>query len=276
MTDKPAGLREEYAAAFLQESVASSYHHRPPYPRAVVDALLSLLEPWVPAGAASGGAVLEVGCGTGELSRDLVPEVGRVDAVDVSAPMIEQGRRLEHGDDTNLHWIEGRLEDVALDGPYDLALAADSLHWTDWRVALPKLRDSLAPRAWLALVGRGWGTGAAEETAILSRYSTNHDYQPYDLVQELEARGLYRQHDHLSFASSWTPTIEEYLEARHTQASLARELMGATAAADFDREVSDLLRELLAAGRLRQRDGRLQLRVVSILSWGRPQHASSD
>jgi 2-polyprenyl-3-methyl-5-hydroxy-6-metoxy-1,4-benzoquinol methylase len=131
MTDKPAGLREENAAAFLQESVARSYHHRPPYPRAVVDALLSLLEPGVAAGAASGGAVLDLGCGTGALARDLVTLVGRVDAVDVSEAMIEVGSGLEHGDHRNLRWIRGRLEEAALEGPYDLAVAGDSLHWMD-------------------------------------------------------------------------------------------------------------------------------------------------
>jgi hypothetical protein len=121
------------------------------------------------------------------------------------------------------------------------------------------------------IVRQDWGTGTAEELDIIRTYSTIREFQPYDLVEELTSRDLYRERDLLTFASEWRPTIEEYLEARHTQASFSRDLMGAAASADFDRRLSDLLRELVAAGRVPRRDGRLELRTRAIVSWGRPQ-----
>src|SRR5262245_13457619 len=104
MTDKPAGLRPEYGDAFKLESVARAYRHRPPYPAGVVDALRSLL--------GDGGAVLDAGCGTGELAVALLDSAERVDAVDVSRAMIDEGRRRDGGDHPNLRWVCARLEDA--------------------------------------------------------------------------------------------------------------------------------------------------------------------
>src|SRR5215469_13356814 len=184
MSDNPAGHRPQYADVFMLDSVARTYHHRPPYPAGVVDALLSLL-------GGDGASVLDAGCGTGELARVLVGSAGRVDAVDVSRAMIDEGRRQEGGDHPNLRWVCARLEDADLRPPYALAVAGDSLNWMDWEVALPRLHDALSPGAWLAIAHRTWGTGAPEETDLLRTYSVIQDYRPYDLGHELVSRGLF-------------------------------------------------------------------------------------
>ncbi len=61
------------------------------YPAEVFTVLRGLITDAAP-------AVLDVGCGTGDIARRLSPLVERVDAVDVSAAMIEQGRRQAGGD----------------------------------------------------------------------------------------------------------------------------------------------------------------------------------
>jgi SAM-dependent methyltransferase len=264
MTDKPAHLRPENADVFKLDSVARAYHHRPPHPAGVVDALVSLLP-------VDGGAVLDAGCGTGELARALADVAERVDAVDVSQPMIDQGRREERGDHPRLRWVCARLEDADLRPPYALAVAGDSLHWMEWEVALPRLHDALLPGAWLAIVHRTWGTGAPDEMELIRRYSTLGTFQPYDLGRELVSRGLFRGQGHLKFAGQWRPTIEEYVESRHSQAGLSRDRMGADRAAEFDAELADLLRRLVAAGGVPSREGRLDLGVVAEVGWGRPQ-----
>lgn len=75
--------------------------------------------------------VLDLGCGTGFIARPLAPRVDRVDAIDVSEAMIEEGKRLPGGDHPHLQWIVGRAEDVALHPPYALITAGDSLHWME-------------------------------------------------------------------------------------------------------------------------------------------------
>jgi SAM-dependent methyltransferase len=229
----------------------------------VPDVLLALL-------GGPGGAVLDVGCGTGELARALVAEADRVDAVDVSSAMIDEGRRLEHGDDPRLRWLCARVEDAALEPPYALVTAGDSLHWTDWYVTLPKLHEALAPEGTLAILNRGWGTRAQEETEILVRYSANQDYQPVDLVRELESRDLFRTRHRLPVAEVWRPTIGEYVEARHAQAGCARHVIGPERSAAFDAELAALLRRLVDDGRVRAHGDRLNLQVWTMITWGRP------
>jgi SAM-dependent methyltransferase len=263
--EKPPGLDADQASVFMEESVARAYHHRPPHPPAVADLLLSLL-------GGAGGPVLDVGAGTGDLARALVPAdtVTRVDAVDMSAPMIAEGRRAAQGDHPNLRWICARIEDADLSPPYALAVAGDSLNWTDWYVTLPRLHDALTPDGLLAIVQRTWGSGAQEERELVARHSTNREWQPYDLVPELTSRGLFRVVNYLFMAGSWQPTIQEYVESRHAQAGFSRARMGAAGSAAFDQELTELLERLVNERRLRVLGDRLHLQVVAAAAWGRP------
>ena len=70
--------------------------------------------------------------------------------------------------------------------------------------------------------------------------------------------------------SAWRPTIDEYLECRHSQRGLSRTHMGSAAIASFDAEVAQALQELTDAGIIVEHEGRLGLGVVSSVTWGRP------
>jgi predicted TPR repeat methyltransferase len=83
MQPKPTHLGPAYSAMFRDQSVADAYPHRPPYPAAVFDTLAELITD-------TPRAILDVGCGTGDIARPLVARVDRVDAVDISAAMIAQ------------------------------------------------------------------------------------------------------------------------------------------------------------------------------------------
>jgi SAM-dependent methyltransferase len=268
--DQPPGRDAQRARVWLQETIARAYRSRPPYPAAVPDVLLSLL------GDEESAAVLDVGCGTGDLARALVGEASRVDAVDLSPAMIAEGRRQEHGGHPRLRWICARVEEAELEPPYALAVAGDSLDWTDWYVTLPRLHDALTAEGLLAIVQRQWGTGAPEEGEIIRRYSTNPEYRPYDLVPELVARGLFRVENYLRVAGTWHPTIEEYVESQHARASFSREDMAADGASAFDGELADLLRRMVTEGRLRMDGARLRLPVRTWIAWGRPQPARAE
>src|SRR2546423_11398188 len=137
MDPKPAVWGPAYSAAFRELSVVERYHLRPSYPAETFDVLASL---------AGGRAVLEAGCGLGELARGLAPQVPRVDAVDISAPMVERGRQLPGGDVANLRWAVAAIEDAALEPPYGLVVAGESIHWFDWQVALSPVEALLAPQ----------------------------------------------------------------------------------------------------------------------------------
>ena len=69
----------------------------------------------------------DLGCGTGDIARDLVGFADRIDAVDSSLIMLEEASRMLGGDDPRIRWIHARAEEVTLRGPYGLVNAGQSL-----------------------------------------------------------------------------------------------------------------------------------------------------
>ena len=124
---RPPSWSEQNAAAFQLDDVVALYHLRAPYPSTLTPFLRDLALPPT-------GAVLELGCGTGNITRDLAPHVRRIDAIDRSRAMIERARTLSGGTHPAIRWIEGRAEEASLDGPYSPVVAGASLHWMDWDV----------------------------------------------------------------------------------------------------------------------------------------------
>jgi len=207
-----------------------------------------------------------VGAGTGDIARRLAPLVERVDAVEWSAAMIARGKRQPGGDDPRLRWIEGRAEEAPLDPPYGLVTAGESLHWMDWAAVMPRFRAALAPAGVVAILEReDLPTDMSGELlALIRRYSTNRDYRPVNLIDELARRGLFTKvgewrSEPVPFAQS----VDDYIESMHSRSSFARERMPAADLAAFDAK----LRALLDA---HATDGRVAFPVVSTAVWGAP------
>ena len=256
---KPKGWARRHATAFEEPSVASRYGLRPPYPEETFECLARLAtdEP---------RAVLDAGCGQGDLARPLAPLVGRVDAVDRSAAMVAAGRRLPGADAANLRWLEGDVEDVELEPPYALIVAGDSVHWFDWDHALPRFARILSPGGVLAVVSRNWSGPDALTSRLREVYAchgTNPDYAPLDPAEELERRGLFEPRGRHRTAGEWTPTLAELLGAHHSQSSFVLERMRDPEA--FDREVAAAVEELAPRA-----SGRFLLPVTATIAWGRP------
>jgi SAM-dependent methyltransferase len=266
MEPKPRGWARAYAEWFDDRSVVENYQYRPAYPPELFTFLAAL--------AGSSGAVLDAGCGPGDLARPLAPLVGRVDAVDLSPRMIAEGRGREGGEASNLEWLAGAIEEVELRGPYDLVLAGDSVHWFDWPVAMPRLRDELAPGGHLAIVVRRWFESAAIWERLLpiyGRFGANPDFRPLDPIVELENRGLFaRQGEHATDPSAWRPTIGEILGCLHSQNGFDPERMGADAVAAFDTEIEDAFQRLVESGVVAEHDGRFELGMRAVVVWGTP------
>jgi SAM-dependent methyltransferase len=263
MNARPAFLGQAHGDAFDDADVAAAYHTRPPYPDTVFELLGELI-------VDRPRAVLDLGCGTGALACRLAPLVDRVDAVDLSAPMVEAGKRATGGDHPALRWIVGRAEDVPLQAPYALISAGASLHWMEWGTVLPRLGAALTPRGRLAVVNEGqlpppW---QAELIAIIRRYSANQDFQPgFDLPTELVARGLFRLEGRRKTPPTrFRQSLDAYVESFHARSSLARARIGTEAAERFDAEVRDLVH--------RHHGSTVELHLVADVAWGRPANAA--
>lgn len=256
---KPAHLGPLYGAQFQDRSVAEAYRNRPPYPDEIFAILADLIvdEPRV---------VLDAGCGRGELARPLAGLVERVDAIDLSAAMIEQGRALPGGDAPNLRWILGAVEGVPLHPPYALIAAGASLHWMDWDVVLPRLREALTPRGVLAIVGQAtrpmpWDADLGE---IITRFSTNREYAPYNLIEELDTRGLFQTlGERRTAAVPFDQTVAEYVESFHARNGFSRDRMEPAQAAAFDAAAHALVAPHAVGDRI-------ELTIEGTVVWGRP------
>jgi SAM-dependent methyltransferase len=264
---KPSHLSGEYAAWFKDPLLAAAYPARPAYPPGVIQLLAELA-------VDAPRAVLDVGCGTGELARGVAPQVGRIDAVDFSEAMLRLAGRLDGGDASNITWILGAVEEVAFSGPYALISAGESLHWMDWDTVMPRFARVLTQNGVLAIVGRSFdGLPAVRERILPSvvRYSPVRDYRPYSLVAELARRDLFEVKGERHFGpEAWWPTIDDYLESRHSQRGLSRTHMGPSAVAAFDADVRQALEDLSRSGAVAVHDGRLELSVEAHVTWGTP------
>lgn len=260
MAPKPKHLSPAYAAQFQDQSVVDAYRFRPPYPDDVFTILQGLI-------VDRPAAVLDLGCGRGDLARRLIDFADRVDAVDISVPMIAAGKQLPGGDSPRLNWICAPVEEAPLQPPYALVTAGESLHWMDWGRVLPRLHDVLVPGGVLAIVARG-ASGEpwwSELLPLIQAYSTNRDFVPYDIVEELTNRSLFHELGRTRMAPIATEQmIAEYIESIHSRNGFSRDRMTSEAAAAFDAAATRLLTAFAI-------NGRLAIPVTSEVTWGLPQ-----
>jgi ubiquinone/menaquinone biosynthesis C-methylase UbiE len=103
--------------------------------------------------------VLDVGCGTGQLLRDLgwrLPQAGELTGIDAAAGMIEAARCAVadgRGADPRLRYRQGVAERLPFDdASFDLVISTTSFdHWADQGAGLAECRRVLEPGGLLVL-----------------------------------------------------------------------------------------------------------------------------
>jgi SAM-dependent methyltransferase len=130
-----------YGATF--DTVAVEYdRHRPTYPDELIDLACQA------GGLAACDRVLEIGCGTGQLTRSLVARGLSVTAVEPGQNLISLAGRIGAG----VEFVGRRFEDADLPEPFSAAFSAAAFHWLDPDVSWGKVARSLAPGGLLALL----------------------------------------------------------------------------------------------------------------------------
>src|SRR5262245_47984888 len=136
--------------SFEDEDVVRCYAHRPAaYPPSVYRRIREL--------GGSRDALLDLGCGPGKVARNACRDFRAVVAVDPSRAMLTFAKTLPNGTASNIVWMEGLAESVALpDESFDIVVAAASLHWMDHERLFPRLRRALRrPHAIVVIDGDG-------------------------------------------------------------------------------------------------------------------------
>jgi ubiquinone/menaquinone biosynthesis C-methylase UbiE len=145
MTSLPEADRRRYGKVF--DGVAAEYdRHRPAYPDELIDQACQV------AGIGSGDQVLEVGCGSGQLTRALLARGLHVTAVEPGLSLMSLARQNLAGAGA-VDFVNVRFEDAVLPGgQFQAVFSASAFHWVDPTVSWRKAAEVLAPGGTLALV----------------------------------------------------------------------------------------------------------------------------
>jgi ubiquinone/menaquinone biosynthesis C-methylase UbiE len=145
MTRPPATSERDYGKVF--DEVAAEYdRNRPMYPGELVDQACQV------AGIGDGDQVLEIGCGSGQLTRSLAARGLHVTALEPGKNLIALARKNLEGAGA-VEFMNARFEDASCPHEHFRAVfSASALHWVDPKVSWLKIADVLVPGGTLALL----------------------------------------------------------------------------------------------------------------------------
>jgi trans-aconitate methyltransferase len=155
------------APAFGGEVSEHYQRFRRGYPPEVADALVGAF------GLIRDDVVLDLGCGTGQLTRVLAPRVGAVLGMDPEPDMLAEARRATA--EPNVTWLMGADTDVPAlttvlsPGRLGAVTVAQALHWMDHERLFAAARPLLRAGGGVAVVTNGeplWLQDTAWSTAL--------------------------------------------------------------------------------------------------------------
>jgi SAM-dependent methyltransferase len=155
------------------------------------------------------GTVLELGAGTGKLTRILVERFDRVVAVEPADGMLAILRQTCPAADIR----QGSAEAIPVEtGSVDAVYSAESFHWYDGARAIPEIERVLRPRGTLVLMwnvpGDPTEPSTAEAERLLTEAAPHRDelgYDPVDLNAARFSSGAWRD----PFAGSGFEPLQE-------------------------------------------------------------------
>jgi SAM-dependent methyltransferase len=196
---------------------------RPGYPEALIAAIAAR------SGAAEGGRILEIGCGTGQLTRLLAARGYRITAIEIGEELGKLAEsNLERFPDVNVIHADFEKWDVE-PGAYDVVASAQAFHWIAPNIGYPKAYEALQPNGSLALVWNLFpGSDAPVYQALADVYRTcapqlgqaagRHWFgdRIERTVQGIAASGLFEEPDVVRIPWATRYTTSRYLQLLRT------------------------------------------------------------
>ena len=142
----PSGATARRYGTVFDEVAAEYDRRRPAYPDELIDRACQV------AGIGRGDPVLEIGCGTGQLTRGLLARGLHVTALEPGPSLIALARQNLAGAGP-VDFVSARFEDAPLPrGQFRAVFCASAFHWIDPEVSWQKAADVLVGGGTLALV----------------------------------------------------------------------------------------------------------------------------
>jgi SAM-dependent methyltransferase len=218
-------LARSYGKVFNEVAVEYD-RNRPAYPDALVDQACEV------AGITDGDRVLEIGCGTGQLTRSLLARGLRVTALEPGDQLIllAEENLKDAGD---VEFIHARLEDTRLPREsYETVFSASAIHWVDPDLSWRKIAEALAPNGTLALLqyfGLKEQRSVDDQEALLSalRRRAREIAATWPTYRDLDCTiaGVQKRRQNVADAWAW---LGSYDIGRHYAADLFEDIQLAT------------------------------------------------
>ncbi len=192
--------------------MAAEYdRYRPAYPDELIDQACQV------AGIGSGDQVLEVGCGSGQLTRSLVARGLHVTALEPGKKLVALARQNLEGAGT-AEFVNARFEDALLPRErFQAVFCASAFHWVDPKVSWQKAADVLVPGGTLALVqyfGLEEPRSKADQEAVLAGLGkvAPDIAANWPVYRDLDATiaGVEQRRGNISAAWAWLGSYDSY------------------------------------------------------------------
>jgi ubiquinone/menaquinone biosynthesis C-methylase UbiE len=202
----------------LFDGVAQLYEAtRPGYPAEIVEFLAAT------GGVGRGSSVLEVGCGTGQLTARLAEYGFDLTAIDIGQAMIAAARqRLA---DAAISFQVSSFEDfAAADSSFDLIASATAFHWIDPEIRFSKSARLLRPGGWLALLAAGGRYDDPLETALHAMWVARSEDKAWSTrrppadADAILSSGLFDRPVHRAHQYRTTVTADNVVGVENTRA----------------------------------------------------------
>ncbi len=121
------------------------------YPTELIERLLSFCQ------SKGNGKLLDLGCGTGQLSIPMHSYFEEVIGIDISQEMVDEARRIGREQNTeNMRFITMESEKMDKElGQFDLIVCGNAFHWMDRELVLDKSYDLLKPSGGMVILAGG-------------------------------------------------------------------------------------------------------------------------
>ncbi len=198
----------------------------------------------------AGQRVLDLGCGTGTIARQMATRGCNVVGLDIDFRMLEAAETLALADDVEVDWVESPAESTGLaDASFDSIVAGQSWHWFDQDDAIAEVERLLAPDGRFAVCGFDWlplpDTVPEATEALIEAYNPAWDlggirnYEP-SLLPLLDGIGFKVV---VTFRFDLDVVYEELAWRRRIAASAGIVNLPPGEAAAFDRDLAEILAE---------------------------------
>ena len=198
----------------------------------------------------SGQHILDLGCGTGTIARQMAARGCTVVGLDVDPRMLEAAGEMALADGVEVDWVEAPAESTGLaDGSFDSIVAGQSWHWFNQDEAITEVGRLLAPDGRFAVCGFDWlplpDTVPGATEALIQVYNPAWDlggirnYEPslLPLLDRVDFKVV------VTFRFDLDVVYEEPAWRRRIAASAGIVNLPPGEAATFDRDLAEMLAE---------------------------------